>query len=231
MALYFGGVWIFDFDAGIAIAPRPTVELKPGISRPAAALNPRRVAADANQSPVADWTKSAETASPVVAPAAARTYRAPSPSTDVVAIPAAAPLSLPFTYVGTVRTDGASTAAALARGERVILVKQGETVDGDFRLVALSPPTVLHVASGTRMIVPTKAETPLARSPTSPTAVADAASVITSMPAAGGRPSASPSPTAFNARDVAAIEAEVARALAALPPPPTLVPSSFPLAR
>ncbi len=222
--LYFGGGWILDFDGSTVVKSQAKVQSqsRADLAGARVAINPKPLVASPEATTSAASIEFAAPEIPVAVAAPALAGKA-APTVFTTPTATAVPaLFSPFTYVGAVRTEGGPT-VALSSGERVIFVRQGDTVDRDYRLITLDPPTLLHEPSGTRLIVRAKPDAALvpptvlgAASPTAPT---------------GTRPAAQSLP-AFNATDVAAIEAEVDRALAALPPPPPpLVASSFPLAR
>ncbi len=145
---------------------------------------------------------------------------AASPVPAIPSVPAP-PSVLPFDYVGYVERDGITT-VALASNERIFLTKQGENIGADYRLVAVTPPAVMYLPTGARLLVRRRAEVV-------PASMAGAALApflsATPMVVGAERNVAVP-----EAAEAAEIEAEIARALA-VPAPAPVTGSSFPLAR
>ncbi len=132
-----------------------------------------------------------------------------------------APPPSPYSIVGYFE-DGGVKMAVLARGDRILLKKQGDDVGNEFRLVGVDPPALLHLQTGTVLPVRRQVETVLASS-----AAPRIAALLASDSIIAGTVR---TPPPAEASDAAEIEADIARALAAPVPAPN-VQSSFPLAR
>jgi hypothetical protein len=69
----------------------------------------------------------------------------PPPAPVVIAPPPPAPKAppLPFTFVGLLEKGAGKPSAFLARGEALLVVSEGETVETDYRIESLSPTEVV----------------------------------------------------------------------------------------
>ena len=126
-------------------------------------------------------------------PFSAHSWLPPAKPASAAAAPPAAPVAppLPFRFAGQFYRDTGAE-VYLAKGEEIFPVKEGDTLDGQYRVEAVTPSEVrfLHVPSGTSQIMQFSAlhepdTAPQAAPPrVRPTASA-AASVPTARPASG----------------------------------------------
>jgi hypothetical protein len=82
-------------------------------------------------------------------PFSARSWKPPPPPAPAAAPQAAVAPPQPYAYLGK-QWDGDSWLVFLARGEQNYLVKQGQVLEGTWRVEQLAPPTLglLHVPTG-----------------------------------------------------------------------------------
>jgi len=176
---------------------------------------------------VRQWTY-AESSTPAARPSAARAgteaFSSVSPAAPMLRAQAAPPQSIasvpPYTVVGYFEAGGVRM-AVLARGDAILLKKPGDEVGSEFRLVAIDPPALLHLPTGT--LLPVRRQGEVAPSGAPP----KAAPALASDPIIAGT---AQKPALVETNNAAEIEADIARALAT-PAPPPISQSSFPLAR
>jgi len=144
LAAVAAGAWIL-LDSG---TPRDPVAHGREAAARAADFAPQAPRAPEALPPRAPLPETA--ADPFLAPSRG----APHPARPQVA--AAAPVPpLPFRFVGRVTQQGA-TQVYVARGAKLLEVRQGDVIDGEYRVDALDPGAIafVHLRSGTRQVMP-----------------------------------------------------------------------------
>ncbi|HEX9395302.1 MAG TPA: hypothetical protein VF943_01055 [Burkholderiales bacterium] len=120
-----------DVEAAARDSPAPAARIAPAL--PARAPLPENVA------------------DPFLAPA----HQASRALAARAATPAVVAPVLPYRFVGRVYQEGA-TQVYVARGTKLFAVRQGDVLDGEYRVDALSPSEIafVHLASGSRQVMP-----------------------------------------------------------------------------
>lgn len=134
----------------------------------------------------------------VADPFSSHSWLPPRPKLALAPVVNAAPVAppLPYRFAGQLLLDSGMQ-VFLARGDEIIPVKEGDTVDGQYRVESVGPTsmTLVHIASSTRQLM----EFDAIKDPDLAAASGDTASASGNVPRVAQASGASPAPTAVKA--------------------------------
>jgi hypothetical protein len=141
--------------AAISLPPRPSpVATSPAAPMPATAVTPSTSALDNEWLPLVPRTQlvpidGVAASTPRPDPFSARSWKPPSPTIAAATQHAPVAPPQPYAYLGK-QWDGESWQVFLARGDQNFLVRQGQVLEGTWRVERLTPPglALTHVPTG-----------------------------------------------------------------------------------